>query len=103
MSEDDGALYTVLDPSELAANQTLAICPTVKAPGAGKAKCSLFNLDGFARLRFRPQREIGGRRARRRPIAVKALQINRLLAVNRHGDVRRPSPTGRDRGHGAPL
>ena len=49
MSENDGALYTKLDPTELAANATLAICPTAKAPGAGKAKCSLFDLDGFAR------------------------------------------------------
>jgi len=49
MSENDGALYTKLDPAELAANATLAICPTAKAPGAGKAKCSLFDLAGFAR------------------------------------------------------
>jgi len=49
MSENDGALYLTLDPSELAANRTLAICPTAKAPGAGKAKCSLFDLAGFAR------------------------------------------------------
>jgi hypothetical protein len=49
MSENDGALYTALDPAELAASQTLAICPAAKAPGTGKAKCSLFNLAGFAR------------------------------------------------------
>ena len=49
MSENDGALYTKLDPAELAANVTLAICPTAKAPGAGKTKCSLFDLSGFAR------------------------------------------------------
>jgi len=49
VSENDGALYMKLDPTEIAANVTLAICPTAKAPGAGKAKCSLFNLDGFAR------------------------------------------------------
>ena len=49
MSENDGALYTKLDPAELAANATLAICPTAKAPGAGKSKCSQFDLAGFAR------------------------------------------------------
>jgi hypothetical protein len=49
MSENDGALYTKLDPTELAANATLAICPTAKAPGTGRAKCSLFDLAGFAR------------------------------------------------------
>ena len=49
MSENDGAFYMKLDPSELAANATLAICPTAKAPGLGKAKCSLFDLAGFAR------------------------------------------------------
>jgi hypothetical protein len=49
MSENDGAPYTKLDPAELAANQTLAICPTAKAPRTGKAECSLFNLAGFAR------------------------------------------------------
>jgi hypothetical protein len=49
MSENDGALYTKLDPTELAANATLAICPTAKAPGSGKMKCSQFDLAGFAR------------------------------------------------------
>ena len=49
MSENDAALYTKLDPTELAANATLAICPTAKAPGAGKTKCSLFDLAGFGR------------------------------------------------------
>jgi hypothetical protein len=49
MSENDGALYTKLDPAELAANATLAICPTAKAPGNGKTKCSQFDLAGFAR------------------------------------------------------
>ena len=49
MSENDGALYTKLDPAELATNATLAICPTAKAPGTGKAKCSSFDLAGFAR------------------------------------------------------
>ena len=49
MSENDGALHLQLDPAELAANATLAICPTAKAPGSGKAKCSLFDLAGFAR------------------------------------------------------
>ena len=49
MSENDGALYLKLDPAELAANAALAICPTAKAPGSGKMKCSLFDLAGFAR------------------------------------------------------
>jgi hypothetical protein len=49
MSENDGALYAKLDPAELAANATLAICPTAKAPGAGKTKCSQFDLAGFPR------------------------------------------------------
>jgi hypothetical protein len=49
MSENDASLYTKLDPAELAANATLAICPTAKAPGSGKTKCSQFDLAGFAR------------------------------------------------------
>ena len=52
MSENDGALYTKLDPTELAANATLAICPTAKAPGSGKMKCSQFDLRPRVRLRL---------------------------------------------------
>jgi hypothetical protein len=48
-SENDGALHLRLDPAELSAARSLAICPIAKAPGAGKTSCAIFDLEGFAR------------------------------------------------------
>jgi hypothetical protein len=48
-SENDAAMYFVLDPSSLTTRGVLAICPTAAPPAGATGHCAIFSLKGFAR------------------------------------------------------